>query len=120
MKIGIIGRGFVGGAISVGFETQGHEVLVHDTKLNTKIEDVLEVPLLYICVPTPSSKDGSCNTDIVESVLRELTELNYSGAVCIKSTVGPGTTQKLRQLCGNLNLNLVPEILREKTAVKDF
>ena len=35
MKIGIIGRGFVGGAISVGFETQGHEVLVHDTKLNT-------------------------------------------------------------------------------------
>ena len=42
MKIGIIGKGFVGNAISVGFENQGHEILVHDTKLNTKIEDVLE------------------------------------------------------------------------------
>ena len=69
MKIGVIGKGFVGGAITTGFETQGHEVLVHDTKLNTKIENVLEAPLLYVCVPTPSSKDGSCNTDIVESVL---------------------------------------------------
>ena len=38
MKIGIIGKGFVGNAISIGFETQGHEILVHDTKLNTKIE----------------------------------------------------------------------------------
>jgi len=33
MKIGVIGRGFVGGAITNGFENQGHEVLVHDTKL---------------------------------------------------------------------------------------
>ena len=87
MKIGVIGRGFVGGAITNGFENQGHEVLVHDTKLNTKIEDVLEARLLYICVPTPSSEDGSCNTDIVESVLVELSELNYDGSVCIKSTI---------------------------------
>lgn len=120
MKIGIIGRGFVGGAISVGFETQGHEVLVHDTKLNTKIEDVTEARLIYICVPTPSSEDGSCNTDIVESVLGELTELNYSGAVCIKSTIVPGTTQRFRQLFGSLDLSFVPEFLREKTAVEDF
>jgi len=120
MKIGIIGRGFVGGAISVGFESQGHEILVHDTKLNTKIEDVMEAKLIYICVPTPSSEDGSCNTDIVESVLGELSELNYKGAVCVKSTIVPGTTQKFRQIFGNLNLNFVPEFLREKTAVEDF
>ena len=79
MKIGIIGRGFVGGAILAGFENQGHEVLVHDTKLNTKIEDVIEAPLLYICVPTPSTEDGSCNTNIVESVLGQLSELDYEG-----------------------------------------
>ena len=120
MKIGIIGKGFVGNAISVGFESQGHEILVHDTKLNTKIEDVMEAKLIYICVPTPSSEDGSCNTDIVESVLGELSELNYKGAVCVKSTIVPGTTQKFRQIFGNLNLNFVPEFLREKTAVEDF
>ena len=120
MKIGVIGRGFVGGAITNGFENQGHEVLVHDTKLNTKIENVLESRLLYICVPTPSSEDGSCNTDIVESVLVELSELNYDGSVCIKSTIVPGTTQKFRQQFNNLNISFVPEFLREKTAVEDF
>jgi UDPglucose 6-dehydrogenase len=120
MKIGVIGRGFVGGAITNGFENQGHEVLVHDTKLNTKIENVLESRLLYICVPTPSSEDGSCNTDIVESVLVELSEVNYDGSVCIKSTIVPGTTQKFRQQFNNLNISFVPEFLREKTAVEDF
>ena len=120
MKIGVIGKGFVGGAITTGFETQGHEVLVHDTKLNTKIENVLEAPLLYVCVPTPSSEDGSCNTDIVESVLGELSELNYEGYVCVKSTVVPGTTERFRQLFNNLKISFVPEFLREKTAVEDF
>ena len=120
MKIGIIGRGFVGGAISVGFEKQGHEVLVHDTKLNTKIEDVIEAPLLYICVPTPSSEDGSCNTDIVESVLGQLSELDYEGSICIKSTIVPGTTERFRSKFEKLNIGFVPEFLREKTAVEDF
>ena len=120
MKIGIIGRGFVGGAISVGFETQGHEVLVHDTKLNTKIEDVTEARLIYICVPTPSSEDGSCNTDIVESVLGQLSELDYEGSVFIKSTVVPGTTERFRKQFANLHIGFCPEFLREKTAVQDF
>ena len=120
MKIGVIGRGFVGGAITNGFENQGHEVLVHDTKLNTKIEDVLNARLLYICVPTPSSEDGSCNTDIVESVLEQLSELNYAGYVCVKSTIVPGTTERFRELFSNLKISFVPEFLREKTAVEDF
>ena len=120
MKIGIIGKGFVGNAISIGFETQGHEILVHDTKLNTKIEDVMEAKLIYICVPTPSTEDGSCNTDIVESVLVELSELDYEGSVFIKSTVVPGTTERFRKKFANLHIGFCPEFLREKTAVEDF
>ena len=120
MKIGIIGKGFVGNAISVGFESQGHEILVHDTKLNTKIEDVMEAKLIYICVPTPSTEDGSCNTDIVESVLVELSELDYEGSVFIKSTVVPGTTERFRKKFANLHIGFCPEFLREKTAVEDF
>tara|TARA_E500000331_G_C17186206_1_gene682772 strand:+ start:137 stop:934 length:798 start_codon:yes stop_codon:yes gene_type:complete len=120
MKIGIIGKGFVGNAISVGFENQGHEILVHDTKLNTKIEDVMEAKLIYICVPTPSTEDGSCNTDIVESVLVELSELDYEGSVFIKSTVVPGTTERFRKKFANLYIGFCPEFLREKTAVEDF
>ena len=56
MKIRIVGKGFVGNAISEGFKTQGHEIVAHDIRLETKIEDVLDTPIVYIAVPTPSAR----------------------------------------------------------------
>ena len=121
MNIGIIGKGFVGNAISEGFKTQGHNIIAHDTRLETKVTDVLDCPIVYICVPTPSAENGDCDTSIVESVLRELYHLKYSGFVCVKSTVKPGSLTKWNQEYGQvLNLSFVPEFLREKCAVEDF
>ena len=87
MNIGIVGVGVVGGACKFGFELLGHNVLVHDIALETKIEDVLESEIVFICVPTPMGEDGSCDTTIVEDVVKTLSELNYKGIVAIKSTV---------------------------------
>jgi UDP-glucose 6-dehydrogenase len=53
MNIGIIGKGFVGTAISEGFKTQGHTTICHDVRLETKIEDVIDTPIVYISVPDP-------------------------------------------------------------------
>ena len=52
MRIGIIGLGVVGSACKQGFELQGHTVLVHDIKLNTTIDTVLDTDVVYICVST--------------------------------------------------------------------
>jgi len=120
MNIGIIGKGFVGTAISEGFKTQGHNVIVHDVRLETKITDVLSTPILYISVPTPSAPNGDCDTSIVESVLQELFDLNYKGAVCVKSTVKPGSIDGWKEQFNSLNISFVPEFLREKCAVEDF
>ena len=120
MKIGIVGKGFVGNAISEGFKTQGHEIVAHDVRLETKIEDVLDTPIVYIAVPTPSAPNGDCDTSIVESVLNELNDLKYKGVVCVKSTVKPGSIGRWKQQFKSLNLNFVPEFLREKCAVEDF
>ena len=49
MKIGIIGLGVVGSANKFGFEKVGHEVLVHDTKLKTKISDIKNSKIVFIC-----------------------------------------------------------------------
>ena len=124
MEIGIIGKGFVGNAISVGFESQGHTTICHDVRLETSIHDVLHTPITYICVPTPSADNGDCDTSIVYSVLRELYALNYKGKVCVKSTVKPGSIKDWRdEFYHNgkgLDISFVPEFLREKCAVDDF
>ena len=95
MKIGIVGLGIIGSACKFGFEKLGHKVLVHDVRLDTKLEDLLSTSITYICVPTPSNEDGSCDVSIVESVINDLKQLEYKGAIAIKSTVKPTTTQKL-------------------------
>jgi UDPglucose 6-dehydrogenase len=119
MKIGIIGLGVVGKACKFGFELIGHDVSVHDTALNTKIEDVRDSEIVFICVPTPSTESGSCDISIVEGVVKELSEMGYGGLIAIKSTVEPGTTDLL-SIDYNVRVCMVPEFLRERCATTDF
>lgn len=120
MKIGIVGLGIIGSAAKYGFEKLGHNVLVHDTKLNTSLVDLKYCEIIYICVPTPTNEDGSCNTKIVEQVVADLIELNYNNVIAIKSTVEPGTTQRIIDTYSNDSICFVPEFLRERCAVSDF
>jgi UDPglucose 6-dehydrogenase len=119
MKIGIIGLGVIGSACKYGFEKLGHKVLVHDISMGTKLNDLIKSEIIYVCVPTPSNEDGSCNTSIVESVIHEIKNMGYEGIVAIKSTVKPTTTQKLKDETG-MKICFVPEFLRERCAISDF
>ena len=56
MKIGIIGLGVIGSACKYGFEKLGHSVKVHDTKLDSKIIDIIDV----------SEYAGGCESFIIE------------------------------------------------------
>ena len=120
MKIGIIGLGAVGSANKQGFDHLGHEVLVHDIKLDTSIRDVLSAEINFICVPTPSADDGQCDTTILESVIQELDDNNYNGIIAIRSTSVPGFTQRMIEKHKNLAICFVPEFLRERCAADDF
>ena len=120
MKIGIIGLGVVGSAVANGLRKIGHKVVPHDLILKSKIDNLLDTSAIFVCVPTPSNEDGSCNTSIVEEVLEDLNNLNYEGVVAIKSTVVPGTTESLAKVHKSLSLCFVPEFLRERCAEIDF
>lgn len=122
MKIGIIGVGIVGGAMKFGFEKLGHNVVCHDLSLGTKIEDVLtlDVSIVFLCLPTPLSDDGSCDTSIVESVLQEISDHGFYAPVVIKSTVRPGFTEDMRSMFPKLRLAHSAEFLRERCAISDF
>lgn len=122
INIGIVGCGIVGNACKFGFEKLGHNVLVHDTKLQTSIKDLIVCDIVYVCVPTPMRDDGSCDTSIVESVLAELSLAEYTSIVAIKSTVPPGTTEELKNKYQKhfYDVIFVPEFLRERCAISDF
>lgn len=121
MNIGIIGVGIVGSAVKLGFEKLGHRVLSHDIKDDTRIEDVLGAEVIYLCVPTPRSDSGRCDTSIIEAVVEELVDVHhYQGVIALKSTVEPGTTRRLQAAFENDKICHVPEFLRERVAVADF
>lgn len=120
MELGIIGLGVVGTANKKGFELAGHTVHCHDIKLNTTINDVKDAEIVFVCVPTPQYKTGSCNTSIVASVIGELSNINYNGIVAIKSSIYPGFTDILSMIYKNLNIAFVPEFLKERCALEDF
>ena len=120
LRIGIIGRGVVGSAIEHGFRKLGHQIFVHDIVLGTAIDIVKDSDITYICVPTMPLESGRCDTRIVGDVVRELSQIGYKGLVAIKSTVEPGTTEKLQALHPQITLCFVPEFLRERCAITDF
>ena len=120
MKLGIVGLGVVGTANQKGFEALGHDIICHDIKLNTRIQDVLDTEIVFICVPTPSGIYDRCDTTIVESVIRDLSTQKYKGIVAIRSSTVPGFTNKMIKKYNTLTLAFVPEFLKERCADEDF
>lgn len=121
MKIGIVGSGVVGSAISHGFGRLGHSVKAHDVRLDTRIDVVRETEIVFVCVPTPQSEDGRADVSLVRAVIGQLLEeIDYQGIVAIKSTVEPGATEALIREHPGRRICFVPEFLRERCAIVDF
>ena len=120
MKIGIIGLGVLGKAYMKGFTTWGHKVTPYDIKGKFVFEKILNTEICFICVPSPSRKNGDCDTRIVVSVLRKLNKKKFNGIVCVASTVNIGFTSKSISKFKNLKICSVPELLKERSSSKDF
>ena len=126
MKIGIIGQGFVGSAIREGLKNY-YDILTFDTdesKCNSTHEDVCKMSeIIFVCVPTPMRKDGSCDTRILENAIDKLRQgCQNTGSyptIVIKSTVPPGTTSRIYNQ-GHLDVCFSPEFLTEANSFEDF
>ena len=119
MKIGIIGYGFVGQALSEGLK-ENVEVLKIDPKLKTTISDLKELKpeVIFICVPTPMDNDGNQNISILKGVLQDIKKNDINGLIVVKSTVHPGNISVIEEIFPSFVYN--PEFLREKHASEDF
>ena len=119
LRIGIVGHGFVGKATDWGFSKNVEKFLV-DPLYDTNINDLsnFKPELIFICVPTPMSDDGSLNSKILESTIKETTKKCPDSIIVIKSTVLPSVLEKLESINKSIIYN--PEFLREKHANEDF
>ena len=120
--IGIVGQGFVGNAIYQKVK-QYYKVFTYDIDSNKCIsteQDTYNNEIVFVCLPTPMDTDGSCDTSIVEGVVKKCASHKAVKTVVIKSTVSPGTTARLNSLYPNIDVVFNPEFLTERTAVQDF
>ena len=128
MRIGIVGQGYVGSAVKEVFNKH-YATNTFDLNGDCNCRDMEELidtsDVIFVCVPTPMRKDGSCDTSIVDSVVHELnglaiTRQDANRIIAIKSTVPPGTTNRLNKECNNISVIFNPEFLTEANFIDDF
>ena len=81
--------------------------------------------IIFLCLPTPPSEDGSADLTHVLSVTRQIAELAESQKIVVsKSTVPVGTVDKIRQILKKnakhpMEVASNPEFLKEGSALQD-
>ena len=120
--IGIIGQGFVGNAIYQKFK-DFYKVYTYDideSKCNSPAKIAMSQKIVFVCLPTPMNNDGTCNTSIVSEAIMNIYNYGKCKTVVIKSTVTPGTTERLNKFYDDMDIMFNPEFLTERNAVNDF
>jgi UDPglucose 6-dehydrogenase len=116
MIVGVVGAaGYVGKGM-VGLFQRAHDVVACDPVhgegyyANAK-QDSGRWDLAVLCVPTPmDTVSGACDVSIVESVFEWCRP--HTGLVLVKSTVPPGTCERLSKSHG-LDVHFSPEYMGE-------
>lgn len=124
LRIGIVGHGFVGGAVDYAFTHPEVEKFYVDPKYNTSIDDLVEWEphVSFICAPTPMAESGFVDASIVEDASLKLLE-HTEGGVVIKSTITPDIVDRLYSSIFEddiKRLTINPEFLTESNAKEQF
>lgn len=154
MDITVIGAGYVGLTTGVAFAELGNNVRfidIDEEKINKIKEGVAPIyeeglqemmernmsrikatssyneidGIVFICVGTPSLQDGSINLEYVKEAIENAAKNMDEGLIVIKSTVFPGTTEKIllpivEKHSKKISIAMNPEFLREGKALHDF
>jgi UDPglucose 6-dehydrogenase len=102
MRLGIVGYGFVGKALAKVFqyEAGNSELVIYDKFVkgmnSPRRRAALQgCDLVFIAVPTPEGPDGRCDLSVIEEVVSWVKPV-----MCVKSTVPPGTVDRLAAQTG--------------------
>lgn len=118
MKIGIVGAGFVGGAIKNAYDTYNVPVIVRDPfkGFDASWKSIRDCHGVFVCVPSPSKENGEADTSYLEDVLENLKGMK--GVIISKVTAPPSVYAKLQTKYPNLVH--APEFLVAASAKQDY
>ncbi len=117
-KLGFIGQGWIGKNYSDFFEQMGYSVVRYakEPEYVGNKEKLAECDIVFIAVPTPTTKEG-----FDASIVREAVGLVPKGKTAvIKSTILPGTARKIQEENPDTIVLFSPEFLREATVRHDI
>jgi len=116
-KIGFIGQGWIGRHYADEFESRMYSVVRYSLEeAYVQNKDLIkDCEVVFIAVPTPTTEVGFDYSIVQEA----LTLIGSKKTAVIKSTLLPGTTEKLQALFPDIFVLHSPEFLVEATAALD-
>ena len=117
IKIGIVGCGFVGGALKTWIEehnSENCEVFVSDPPKGMN-DDLSQVDIAFLQIHVPTEDDGTQNLTLMKELIRKLPDV----PVFVRTTILPGTSGRLAKETGH-RVYYMPEFLTERTHIEDF
>ncbi len=109
LRIGLVGHGFVGQSMHRLFGDDATWLDVGGTPADRARINTCDFG--FICVPTPVGPGGACDTSVVEDCVAWIT----APQIIVRSTVAPGTTQRLRDTTSKAVI-FQPEYIGETAA----
>ncbi len=118
IKLGFIGQGWIGKNYADYFERNGFAIVRYSNELSYKAnkDAIKDCDIVFIAVPTPTTPQG-----FDDSIVREvLGVVGMEKIAVIKSTIIPGTTEKLQKAYPDIFILNSPEFLSEKNVIYDI
>jgi len=116
VKIGIVGCGFIGGALKQWVETYNPsvKVLVLDPPKGFN-DDLASAEILFVSIHIPTEASGHQDLSPLKEIIKRLPDK----PVFIRTTILPGTSEMLSKETGH-RVYFMPEFLTQRTAYADF
>lgn len=113
-RLGFIGQGWIGKNYADHYEERGFDIVRYalSSPYSDNKEAIAECDIVFIAVPTPTTPEGFDDT-ILESVIEHVGD---GKVALIKSTIIPGTTEKMQKKYPNKIIMHSPEFLMEISA----
>jgi len=117
INVGIIGCGFVGGALKKWIEennSKNIKLLISDPPLGLN-DNVNLSDIIFISIHIPTEENGTQDLLLLENIIKN----TPNKPIFIRTTLLPGTSLYLKEKYKK-NIYFMPEFLTERTAYHDF